>query len=157
MKKLLLMLLPLLFINCSSDDKDITPNQNSLVGSWKALKSEAIIEGNNLSNETKQLINNQMDPDIGYTYITFYSNGTGVGEDLRENSVENFTYTVQGNILSIVYAGDIDEDDSIITFKINGNQLFINDTSPSVLKNYQKLFPDAGLTKTDYLATYERM
>ena len=100
-------------VSCSNDDSD--NDFNPLVGSWKFTQSEQGLE-------------------FSLT-ATFNSNLTGIFSTVivfngeTETEIENFTWSTDGNKLTILEDGEID----VSTYSISGNKLTITSDGESIV------------------------
>lgn len=103
-----------LSVSCSSDD-DSASDSNALLGTWETTGSE---EGFEIEVDVTFKANN-----TGFTVVST----TFAGETFSES--DNFTWSANGNKLSIVSGGETD----VITYSISGNELTTTDDSGEVI------------------------
>lgn len=97
-----------LSVSCSSDD-DSASDSNALLGTWETTASE---EGFEIEVDVTFKANNTGSSNVSTTFE---------GETFSES--DSFTWSTNGNKLSIVSGGETD----VVTYSISGNKLTITD------------------------------
>lgn len=97
----------MLFVSCSKDDSSSAPGINDLVGTWETTNTQEGIE---------YIIT-----------VTFNSNKSGTTvmvstfQGNTKTETDNFTWSTNGNKLTIISSGDSD----VSTYSISGNKLTV--------------------------------